>query len=100
MRSRPWCACCLALLAGCAPFEPPRPGADHPANPRAAAAPQPPASDVLSIDDAALPRMPPEMRRAGHTGHTGHGGGAGGHGGGQPAHDAPGPDAGQMGAGP
>lgn len=52
-----WCV----LIAGCSPLEPPAPGPDHPANPRAAAAPDPALSDVLAIDESNLPRRPPEF---------------------------------------
>lgn len=54
---------CCAVLAGCAPIEPPQPGADHPASPQATAAREVEASDVLTVDEKNLPQTPHEMHQ-------------------------------------
>jgi len=68
---------CCVLLVGCSRIEPLEPGPDHPANPQAASAEEASSLDVLTVDEANLPQVPPEMRRAGgnHQRHPGMDGG-------------------------
>lgn len=53
---------CCAVLAGCAPIQPPQPEADHPASPQATAAREAD-TDVLTVDEKNLPQTPPEMHQ-------------------------------------
>lgn len=53
----------LASIAGCASYEPPSPGSDHPAHPKARPGTVEPLPSTLEIDRDNLPSPPPELQR-------------------------------------
>jgi hypothetical protein len=60
MMSR-WGVVLVILVSGCAAYEPPTPGPDHPAHPQAAAPRHHLVLSTLEIDGANLPAPPPEL---------------------------------------
>lgn len=69
-------ACGLWALAGCAAYTPEPPPINHPAHPKAAAAPEPPRSKTLAYTQADIPDARPAAAAGDHGAHPAHEAGA------------------------
>jgi Cu/Ag efflux protein CusF len=72
MKSRTHFATIISLLlTGCAAYQPPQPGIDHPANPEAPAVPAPSVSKTLAYTRADIPSTRPVLAVAAQQGDQG-----------------------------